>query len=232
MTFSQAFAEPDWTDYEQVLSHLKLGKKHSIELMLVNYPAIRADGSLQRAYKAIASFDATQLKTQQEKLAFYINAYNILALKMVADHWPVESIKDVGSLFRSVWKQPAGQLSGNAITLGTLEHQILRPMGEPRIHLAIVCASVSCPDLRAEPFRAETLAQQLDDQAVSFLHNAGKGLRIEDHVIRVSKIFDWFEQDFDKTAGVAAFIRRYRADLPAYPIKANLPYDWSVNSLQ
>ncbi len=233
MIFSQVSAQqPDWTDYEQVLSHLKSGKKHDIDLILVDYPSIRAEGSLQRAYETIANFDTTQLKTQQEKLAFYINAYNILALKMVADHWPLESIKDVGSLFRSVWKQPAGQLSGRAITLGELEHQILRPMGEPRIHLAIVCASVSCPDLRREPYRPEILAQQLDDQAVRFLHNAGKGLRIEDHVIRISKIFDWFEEDFDKSGGVSVFIHHYRPDLAAYPIKANLPYDWSVNSLQ
>ncbi len=105
-------------------------------------------------------------------------------------------------------------------------------MGEPRIHLAIVCASVSCPDLRNEPYTAVKLESQLDDQVQQFLNNQGKGLKIENKVIRLSKIFDWFEEDFDGNGGIAGFIKKYRPDLPELRIKANIPYDWSVNGVE
>ncbi len=159
-------------------------------------------------------------------------SYNILALKKVVDHWPADSIKDSGSLFTPVWDKPVGSLGGKTVTLGDVEHKILRPMSEPRIHLAIVCASVSCPDLRNEPYTAAKLNDQLDDQAKQFLTNKGKGLNIEKKTIRISKIFDWFEEDFDISGGVRAFITRYREDLPALSIKANIPYDWAVNGIE
>lgn len=105
-------------------------------------------------------------------------------------------------------------------------------MGEPRIHLAIVCASVSCPDLRNEPYTATTLNKQLDEQANAFLRNDKKGLHIAKDEILVSKIFKWFKKDFEKVGGVEAFTRGYRADLPvAYEIDADIDYDWSVNGI-
>ena len=221
--------EPDWTDYKTVLKHVKPGVKNGVTLMKVDYQAIKTNKSLNKAYQIVSSFKLERLSNRNEKLAFYINAYNILALKMVADHWPTESIKDSGSLFRSVWNKPAGMLGGEFVTLGEVEHEILRPMGEPRIHLAIVCASVSCPDLRTEPYMAKQLNEQLDDQTKQFLNNSGKGLIIEKKIIRISKIFDWFEEDFESYGGVSKFIKRYKTDLPDLKVKANIPYDWKVN---
>jgi len=224
--------EPDWTSYQAVLTHVKPGVKDGISLMLVDYQAIKTNGGLEKAYQGLATFNLDRLSGRQEKLAFYINVYNILALKMVADHWPTKSIKDVGSFFKPVWDKPAGALMGNTVTLGEIEHKILRPMREPRIHLAIVCASVSCPDLRNEPYTATRLDKQLDDQARGFLNNQGKGLKIEGHIIRISKIFDWFEADFDVDGGVRAFIKRYKSQLPDLEIEANIPYDWAVNGVE
>ncbi len=224
-------AEPDWASYKRVLSHVKPGTKNGVALMLVDYSAIKAEGSLVKAYQELSKFKLENLSSREEKLAFYINAYNILALKMVTDHWPVDSIKDVGSLFSKVWDKPAGELGGKPITLGEVEHKILRPMGEPRIHLAIVCASVSCPDLRNEPYTAAQLDKQLDEQTRRFLDNPDKGLKIDKDALLVSKIFDWFEKDFAVQGGVKAFIKHYRADAPDLKIKPDIPYDWAVNSL-
>lgn len=221
--------EPDWSQYRAVLSHVRPGVKNGVSLMKVDYAEIKRNGSLDKAYQALSGFDTGLLANRQEKLAFYINAYNILALKMVVDHWPTESIKDAGSLFSPVWDKPAGQVGGENVTLGEIEHQILRPMGEPRIHMAIVCASVSCPDLSDQPYRAAELDAQLDRQSRRFLNNSAKGLRQEEGVIRLSKIFDWFEEDFDVYGGVDKFIRRYQSTLPDLPMKANIPYDWEVN---
>jgi len=229
LAWNVAADEPDWTSYQTVLTHVKADIKHGVSLMLVDYQAIKTNGSLDKAYQELTAFNLERLSGQQEKLAFYINAYNILALKIIADHWPMESIKNAGSFFRPVWDRPAGILAGKTVTLGEIEHKILRPMGEPRIHLAIVCASVSCPDLRNEPYIAARLNEQLNDQVRRFLFNAGKGLKIEQNVIRVSRIFDWFEEDFVVSGGVSAFIQHYRTDLPTLMIKANIPYDWDVN---
>jgi len=229
---SAAAEEPDWTLYQTVLSHVKPGAKNGVSLMLVDYAAIKTNGSLNKAYQGLSSFKIEKLSSREEKLAFYINAYNILALKMVVDHWPTESIKDAGSLFSPVWDKPAGELGDKTVTLAEVEHKILRPMGEPRIHLAIVCASVSCPDLRREPFTAAKLDEQLDDQARQFLNNQGKGLNIDKNVIRVSRIFDWFKEDFKVYGGVPAFIKRYSRDLPALKFEADMAYDWAVNAVQ
>jgi len=223
--------EPDWTAYQTVLNHLKVANKNAVTLMLVDYQAIKNNGSLDKAYQELSTYKLEKLSGHKEKLAFYINAYNILALKMVVDHWPTESIKDSGSFFSPVWNKGAGTLDGKSVSLAEVEHEILRPMGEPRIHFAIVCASVSCPDLRNEPYTARLLNQQLDDQVMSFLNNQGKGLKIEKKVIRISKIFDWFEEDFQTDGGVSAFVKHYRIDLPELDIKSNLPYDWAVNGV-
>lgn len=233
VSWNATAAEPDWSSYHSLLSsHVQPGTKHGVALMLVDYAAIKADGSLAESYRQLSGFNPERLQGRREKLAFYINAYNILAMKMVADHWPTESIKDIGTFFRPVWDKPAGELAGKTLTLGEIEHKILRPMKEPRIHLAIVCASVSCPDLRREPYTAVKLESQLDDQARMFLANRGKGARVEKKVIAVSRIFDWFEEDFSVYDGVQAFVQRYAADLPKLPIDADIPYDWSVNGIE
>jgi len=81
---------------------------------------------------------------------------------MVLNHWPVTSIKDIGSCVKPVWNKTAGSIGGKEMILGMIEHKILRSLNEPRIHMAIVCASISCPDLRTEAYRADKLDEQLN----------------------------------------------------------------------
>lgn len=227
-----AFAvSPDWSIYAQALQSVKAGNKHGVPLNLVDYQSLKKSGQLEAAYQLIKTFPVATLANREEKLAFYINAYNILALKMVLDHWPVDSIKDAGNLLSTVWKKTAGIIGGQEVSLDAIENEVLRPMGEPRIHFAIVCASVSCPDLRTEPYSADTLNAQLDDQAGLFLNNAKKGLNDDGKIIHVSKIFDWFENDFKEVGGIEAFIHQYRSGLSKSAIKADIEYDWSLNSV-
>ncbi|HLF95669.1 MAG TPA: DUF547 domain-containing protein [Methylococcaceae bacterium] len=223
-------AEPDWSAYGQLLErHLSRRSEAGIELMWLDYSTLRHDPAFPPVVEQIAVFPAENLRTLEERLAFHINAYNILAIKTVLEHWPVQSIKDAGSLLRPVWKRPAGQVSGKPLSLDEIEDG-LRQLGEPRIHMAIVCASKSCPDLRREPYAAAKLDRQLAEAAAAFLDNPAKGLRVEDGAIRVSKIFDWFGGDFEAAGGVAVFLTRYHAALPAgLPVRADLPYDWSLN---
>ncbi len=228
-----AAESPDlWDQYDALLQrHVHQGSRHGIKLNLVDYDALSRDPLFKALLKRLASYPKDRLVTRKEKLAFYINAYNLLAMKMVADHWPVDSIKDAGSLFRSVWNKPAGIIMGKSMTLDEIENGILRPMREPGIHFAIVCASISCPDLRKAAYRANRLERQLDDQTRLFLDNPGKGLALRHGALYLSRIFDWFEDDFAARDGVTAFIRRHHPALPAgQPDIEYFDYDWSVNA--
>jgi hypothetical protein len=222
--------EPDWRDYARLLErHVHAQASGHAPTSRVNYSGLRLDPLFDRVAAQLASFRPEMLSSRDEKLAFYANAYNVLAIKVVRDHWPVSSIRDAGSLLRPVWKKPAGIVGGRSVTLDEIEHEILRPLGEPRVHFAIVCASGSCPDLRGEPYEAARLDAQLDDQARRFLHHPDKGLRVEAGRIRVSRLFAWFAADFESGGGIETFIRRYRGGLPELPIRADLDYDWSLN---
>lgn len=224
-------AYPDFNAYSGLLAdYVSEGERAGMRLNLVDYPAWQRDARAGQALEELAGFDPATLASREQRLAFYINAYNLLAIHMVNRHWPVDSIKDAGSWLSPVWKKTAGEIGGEAVSLHHVEHEVLRKLGEPRIHFAIVCASLSCPDLPAAPFGPSRLDQQLEQATRDFLHHDSKGLRVENGVIRVSRIFDWFEEDFTGLGGVEAFVRRYRPDLPDdLPVKANLPYDWALN---
>lgn len=229
---SPGAAGVNWGIYDEFLkTHVTTGEIRGTTLSLVNYSAIKKDPRWSEILKQLAEVNLADLQTKQDKLAFYINAYNIFAIKMVVDHWPLESIRDVGSWIFPVWKKDVGILAGRQVTLHKIEHEILRKLDEPRIHFAIVCASVSCPDLLSEPYLAGKLDEQLEQQVVSFLNNEGKGLRVEGREIQVSKIFDWFDEDFESTGGIEQFVRQYKPGLPTgLQVEADIDYDWGVNS--
>jgi hypothetical protein len=192
----------------------------------------------------VESLEATEAGALRgaEQLAFWINAYNILAIDVVARNYPVSSIKDAGSLLRPVWKRRAGTIEERDVTLDGIEHRTLRPMGDPRIHGAIVCASLSCPPLRREPYRAESLDAQLDDNVRRWLADPRKGVAVGPglHTLRVSSIFKWFAEDFEAQGGVPAFVERHGPDEAGALIREGgarvgigyLDYDWSLNDLR
>ena len=204
----------------------------------VDYEQLKDDPSFKKLIASLNSVHLSSLKTREEKLVFWINTYNILAVKMVTDHYPIKSIKDAGSIFRQVWKKPAGLVDGEEKTLNVIEHEILRKMDEPRIHVAIVCASVSCPDLRLEAYQVDNLNEQLDDQMQRFLKSSKKGMRIDrksNHVY-LSAIFKWFEDDFESRGGVLKFIGNYVSPAIANELERSgvkvsyLDYNWDLNS--
>jgi len=222
-------AEPDWSTYAAVLgAHVRQGSIDGTKLNVVDYEAIREDARFERVVRTVREFDVTRLDGEPEHLAFYINAYNVLTIELILDHWPVESIRDIGGLFSGPWDIVMLENADGELTLDDIEHEIIRDYPEPRIHFAVNCASVGCPDLRREPYVAARLDAQLDDQTRRFLGNREKGCRVEDGEARVSRIFGWYGEDFEAAGGVGAFVRRY-VDEPFEDISANLPYDWQLN---
>jgi len=204
----------------------------------VDYAALRGDPRWKALLSSLAD-SAPPAEDRNGQLSYWINAYNILAIDVVVQHYPVESIRDVGSLLRPIWKKTAGTAGGRPLSLDEIEHGILRPMGEPRIHMAIVCASTSCPSLAREPYFADRLEAQLDAVARAFVANPSKGVDVEARSLRLSKIFDWFAKDFAASGGVVAFVRRHaspelRAEIDALGSDPKLDwfdYDWSLNGV-
>lgn len=208
-----------------------------VRLAGVDYSGIKKDPAYLKLIAELKSFSPSKLKSEKDKRCFWINVYNIMAVKMVVDHFPVDSIKDVGGISKSVWKKKVGVVGGKQITLDEIEHEILRKMGDPRIHVAIVCASVSCPDLRNEAYTTDRLDAQLNDQFKRFLANTGKGLQVDREKGRValSKIFKWFEDDFESRGGILAYLfryapREYRPYLRKDSLDVSyLDYNWDLN---
>jgi hypothetical protein len=122
-------------------------------------------------------------------------------------------------------------VAGEKMSFNHLEKEIIRPrFEEPRVHFALNCASRSCPPLRSEPYAAASLDAQLEEQAKSFV-NTPKGVAIEKQTAQLSKIFDWYKDDFSGEAGVIAFINKRRSS--ALPGKIGYQeYDWNLNEMR
>lgn len=174
---------------------------------------------------------------RQDKIAYWINLYNAYTLKLILNHYPIESIKDIGSSIQvpfvnTPWDIKFIVLNGKKYDLNNIEHNILRKFGEPRIHFAIVCASSSCPVLRNEAYTGEKLESQLESQAVNFLLDPLRN-RIFGTDVRISKIFQWFKGDFTQSGSLVDFLNGYlEKPIPASANVDFLPYDWGLNSQQ
>jgi Protein of unknown function, DUF547 len=179
--------------------------------------------------------------SEDQMLAYWVNAYNAFTIRLILDNFPLKSIRSIGILPGAAFRKPfiaSPGLRGRVLSLNDLEHKILRKeFAEPRIHFAIVCASISCPFLRSEAYVGARLNDQLDDAAHGFLADASKNrLDAEKRTLYLSYIFLWFRGDFKKSAGsVRRFVTRY---LPQQGAEANdldslkvryLRYDWSLN---
>lgn len=181
--------------------------------------------------------NAAELRTEElnnmpanERIAFYLNIYNAITLKVITQYYPVKSIKDIPG----VWDKLRFKVAGEERTLNNIEHDILRKeFHEPRVHFALVCASKSCPKLSGEPFNGKDLYKQLDREARKFINDKTKVLLDKDKgVLYLSSIFKWFGKDFGEPL---EFILRYMPSDESKFVKERNPrikylnYDWSLN---
>lgn len=212
--------------------------KQYVKEARVNYVALKTHpDELNRYLDQIAAVRRAELESWDEKrqLAFLVNAYNAWTLRLIIDHYPLGSIKDIGNLIRGPWDQPVVHLFGETTDLNTLEHKFIRENhSEPRIHFALVCAAKGCPPLRSEAYVGARLEEQLVDQAKRFLSDRAKN-RIDQagRIVYLSPIFKWYGGDFEKKSGsVLEAIQPYwpggshRTD--GFKIRFT-DYDWSLN---
>ena len=259
--FDEAFYEGEQVSYHGELWEVTLGeivddrgmvayaqlKAHPIHL----HAHVRSLAGLTRA-----EYDAW---TKAEQIAFWINAYNALTLKLIIDHYPIEPGLVAGEIYPAssirqipgAWTKVQFLVMGEKMTLDEIEHQQLRAVfAEPRIHVALVCAAMSCPPLRNERYVGAKLDAQFDDQARRFLAQPGN-FRVDrdEGVIYLSSIFSWFGEDFtsaymplsgfgDHDPAVRAvlnYVSGYVSEADAEDLRAGqfavdyLDYDWSLN---
>lgn len=163
-------------------------------------------------------------KDSSKALTFWINAYNYLTLVEVYRHYPTKSMKDIG------WKNKVHSIGGSLYSLDEIEHKIIRPMKEPRIHFAINCASISCPSLKSKIYTVENLDKELSEQTQNALKNP-LHLKIVNADLHVTELFDWFEEDFeiDPYGSVEGFIASYAPKELQKPVEDWIDYNWQLN---
>ena len=213
------------------------------EASQLRYTGMAKDRAVLKGYLETLSktkeeeFDAW---SKAQRMAFLINAYNAFTVEKILTRYPnIKSIWDFGKLFGNPFKDEFFTLFGRKFTLDGVEHETLRKKGaydEPRVHFALNCASIGCPMLREEAYTADRLERQLEEQAVRFLSDRSRN-RFAGGRLEVSKIFDWFKEDFAPREQFFAKYAQLLAD-GAEPHKllaagkaaiTFLDYDWTLN---
>jgi len=241
-----AFDHSQWDDLLQKNVVVHDGGKATT----VDYQAMAAERTILTGYlEKLAQVSRTQFDSwpKDEQLAFLINAYNAWTVELILTRYPeLQSIKDLGSLFQSPWKKKILFLLGEKRSLDDLEHGLIRGSGrynEPRIHFAVNCASIGCPALRNQAYRADILGAQLEEAAALFLSDKSRN-RLTDGKMQVSSIFKWYREDFAAgwrgAMSLAQFLALYGDSLGLSEIESRelsagnltivfLDYDWQLN---
>ncbi|WP_156860736.1 DUF547 domain-containing protein [Leptospira fainei] len=212
-------------------------KKH-VRSGLVDYVAFKKDiASFDSYLKNLSSVTSAEYSkfNESEKLTFLINAYNAFTVKLILDHFPVKSIKEIGSLLSSPWKQEFFELLGERRNLDWIEHGKLRKdFKEPRIHIAINCASLGCPPLLNESFKSIYIKDQLNKISKAFLQDPSRNYYDSaQKTLYLCKIFDWFKEDFTRDGGslIDFYNKNSGSTIPSGTSIKFKDYDWSLNKI-
>ena len=215
----------------------KLLKKHVNEKGQVDYKGFKADEKAFNGYLEMLSKNApTDKWAKNDQMAYWINAYNAYTIRLILDNYPVKSIKDIGPkkqipFVTTPWAKKFFTIGGEKTSLDNIEHGTLRKkFDDPRIHFALVCASISCPRLRNEAFTAAKLDAQLDDQGSDFLNNPTKNAVSNDKTT-LSKYFDWYKGDWNENGkSVVEWVNKYSKNKITKDTQISfLDYNWNLN---
>ena len=215
----------------------KLLKKYVNDKGLVNYKGFKSDVKVLDQYLDMLSKNPPASSwSKNEQMAYWINAYNAFTIKDVVKHYPIESIKDIGSKIQipfvtTPWAEKFFTIGGEKMSLDNIEHGTLRKKyNDPRIHFSLVCASISCPRLRNEAYMPDKLDAQLNDQGSDFLNNPAKNKIAKDES-KLSKYFDWYKGDWkDGGQSVVKWVNKYSTTKITDNTKIDyMDYNWNLN---
>lgn len=223
----------------QALLDRYLVADHPTSINRFDYGAVTADDRAElRAY--IEQLEALDPRTlsRPEQGAYWINLYNAVTVELVVDNYPVKSIRKIngGLLGLGPWNDEQVSVAGESLTLNDIEHRILRPIyQDPRIHYAVNCASLGCPNLSSRAYTGANLADLLDAGAYAYI-NHPRGVNFDKGKLRVSTIYKWFKVDFGGTdRKLLDHLQRYAEDdlgsrLAEYDGRIRYDYDWDLNA--
>jgi hypothetical protein len=222
--------------WDSLLSkHVKVSKDG---VNRVDYAALKQNGAaaLKRYLDALQAVEIENYP-KDEQFAFWVNLYNAATVDVILKNYPLESIKDIGLLGQGPWKSKVLKVSGKELSLDDIEHGILRPVWKDvRIHYAVNCASIGCPNLAPKAYTAENLEAMLEEAARSYI-NHPRGFARVDGALVASSIFDWYVKDWGDHATVLDHARKYASDQTktilgtATEIDSH-DYDWSLNDAE
>ena len=216
------------------------GAQNEDGIVRIDYGAFaRADRQALQGYIDGLTSTAVSSLNRDEQLAFWINLYNALTVDLVLEHYPISSILKInispGFFSIGPWGKKLATVEGEALSLNDIEHRILRPIWrDPRIHYAVNCAALGCPNLALQAYTAENVEDLLEAKAVAHV-NHPRGVRVEDGKLILSSIYRWFVADFGGgNAGVLRHLQRYAGPELAKKLAGFNPigadhYDWSIN---
>ncbi|SNS52308.1 Protein of unknown function, DUF547 [Ekhidna lutea] len=218
-------------------SYDELLQKYVDEEGMVDYKGLKADRSKLKSYLSILENNPPQKSwTRDQKLAYWINAYNAFTLELILEHYPVASIKDIGSTIKipfvsTAWDIKFINIGDEEYDLNNLEHGIIRKeFDEPRIHFALVCAAVSCPKLQNRAYTPEQLDSQLTKAAKEFLANPAKNEFKNSNQATLSKLFNWYGGDFNNNGTLIEYINQYSSTKLSKDADIEWKdYDWALN---
>lgn len=234
-----ACAVKDYPSDSKPISHAvfdSLLRQHVSEAGWVDYQGFIQDSSQFKEYLQLLSQHHPNDRnwSKNERIAYWINAYNAFTIKLIMDHYPVASIKDIKNgipFVNTVWDIKFIEIEGAEYDLNNIEHGILRPKyNEPRIHFAVNCASISCPKLQRFAYTGDKLDEQLDRAARDFINDPDKN-KISSDSLQLSKILNWYWGDFkDQYDSRIELVNKY-ADTAVSPEAevSFLEYDWGLN---
>ncbi|RIA08664.1 uncharacterized protein DUF547 [Flavobacteriaceae bacterium MAR_2010_72] len=181
--------------------------------------------ALNKYINYLASQVPTEQWSKQEQLAYFINVYNANTIKLIIDHYPTKSIKDI----KNPWLKNRIKIGEKEFSLSGIENGILRKMNEPRIHFAINCASVSCPKLLNTAYTADNVDALMEQATKAFIQNTDKN-KISENRIQLSKIFQWYKGDFKDSGSLIDYVNQYTTIKINPDAKVDyLEYDWNLN---
>jgi hypothetical protein len=218
------------SDHHTIFNHTAFNdllKKFVSHEGRVNYKGFKTHIiKLQNYINALSTNQPNTKWSHQEKLAYWINAYNALTIDLILRNYPLKSIKDI----KEPWEQRLWKFGARWINLNEIEHGILRKMKEPRIHFGIVCASVSCPKLQNQAFTSLNTEKLLNQATKDFLKDSERNELSENH-IKISKIFKWFRKDFKQINGSVLYFINSHSELNiSKEAKVSYKdYNWSLN---
>ena len=239
--FAQHAAQSEPVNHEQWQAWLDrfVVANHTSGIHRVRYAAVDGPGKMQldSYLRALQAIDPRQL-SRNEQLAYWINLYNAATVQVIIKHPGVKSIREIKSGIFSVgpWKLPLLKVAGQTLSLDDVEHRIVRPLfHDRRVHFALNCASLGCPDLAAQAYQGATLDAMLNAQQLAYLSHP-RAIRLDKNELVLSSLFQWYREDFAADeAGAIAYLAAHApptvaARLRGFHGAVSYAYDWDLNA--